>query len=194
MDMQVLDQLEQKYESYVSFTDWLKRLEKIYLRNLKEESFSLPADVVIPNKYYVGMLISCISELRIDGLEYELNHLEAGLKEIAETGDFDDAEEIMGQVHEMIKKYIYKSDTKVSSKDWQMIEKYIEKAGYLAVPVKSGDDISPYRTYFERPIGADGGKKNTIKQIQLKPYRLRFYDGVEVRAELKLCGKCTYYK
>lgn len=195
MNMEILEQLEQRYKIIKwTLSDFLNVLEEKYIGHLKKETSLLSDNVITPDKNYVQSLISCLSELQVDGLERELKHLKTELEKIAESGDFDDADEIMEDVHGIIEKYIYESDTKVSSEDWKKLETYLKKAGYCVVPVNPGDDITPYKTYFKRPIGADGGKKNTIKQIQLKPYILKFYDGEEVREDLKLCGKCTYYK
>ena len=125
--------------------------------------------------------------------KWEYESYQKGLQQILRTDDFEDGEEIMNDVHELIKKYIYGSDTKVSIDDWQKLEQYIEQAGYIAVPVKAGDNITPYRSYFDRPISANGGTPNTIKQIQLKPFALTYEDCGE-KETLKLCGKCTYFK
>ena len=109
-----------------------------------------------------------------------------------DDGDFDETEEIMTTVHELIKKYIHGSDTKVTADSWKNLEAYIKKAGYMAVPISAGDDVTPFRSYFSRPIAAKGGTPNTIKQIQLQPYIITYEDGGETET-LKLLGKCTYY-
>ena len=149
--------------------------------------------VIIPNKAYVEKLVSNLSTIKNHLGKWEYESYQKGLQQILRTDDFEDGEEIMNDVHELIKKYIYGSDTKVSIDDWQKLEQYIEQAGYIAVPVKAGDNITPYRSYFDRPIPASGGTPNTIKQIQLKPFALTYEDCGE-KETLKLCGKCTYFK
>ena len=147
---------------------------------------------IIPDKKYVMGLISNLSLLKGNLGAVEYNCYEKELLELKDEGEFDDAEEIMTTVHELIEKYIYGSDTKVTVEAWKYLEKYIEKAGYKAVKIKPGDDVTPYRTYFSRPIAASGGIPNTVKNIQLQPYILTYrYGGTE--ETLKLCGKCTYY-
>lgn len=154
-----------------------------------------PHQVVEPNQDYIKKLIRCASELtgNIYSLHYELGKFTQGLRDILHNSDFDDPEEIMGQVHELIGKYIYGSDTKVSAEDWKKMEEFLLISGYEALPVSEGDSIVPYRSYFERPIPVSGGTPNTIKHIQLKPYVLSYADSGEIET-LHLCGKCTYYK
>lgn len=151
------------------------------------------ANVITPNEEYVEKLQQNVSEIKGHLGEWELKNYQEGLKKILTQGDFDDGEEIIGEIHELIKKYIYGSDTKVSATDWDILEKYIINAGYTPVPVKSGDDITPFKSYFDRPIPANGGIPNTIKQIQLRPFVL-MYDDCGEKEEIKLCGKCTYYR
>ena len=151
------------------------------------------ANVITPNEEYVKRLQQNTSKIIGHIGEWELKSYQEGLKKILTQGDFDDGEEIMGAIHELIKKYIYGSDTKVSATDWIYLEKYVVCAGYTPVSVKPGDNISSFKSYFDRPIPADGGVSNTIKQIQLKPFVLTYEDCGE-KDELKLCGKCTYYK
>lgn len=197
MDMQRLEHLEQKYGSKVlSVMGFLDYLEEKYSGNPVDVTVEpLPDDVVIPDKKYVESLIDYLATIKINcNLNYEFEQLKKGLKDIIKRNDFDDAEEIMANVHELMRKHIYGSDTKVSAQDFAKLEKYLEKAGYTAVSVSEGDLITPYKRMFERPIQARGGVPNTIKQIQLKPYTLRFFDGEQIHSELKLCGKCTYYK
>ena len=151
------------------------------------------SEVIIPNKKYVKTLLEKLSDIKGNLGNMEYNHYKNGIQNILNDGDFDDPEEIIESVHELIKKYIYGSDTKVSSSDWNKLEKYIRDAGYSEVPVKAGDIITPYKTYFDRPIPAVGGTSNTIKQIQQKPFIITYEDNGQQEI-LKLCGKCTYYK
>lgn len=199
MNNSIVESLEIRYNvNYLSFSSWIELLEQRYLKkeNVCEDTdeTNLPSDVIIPNKEYVKKIKKDLSKLTNVLGDFEFRKYDEGLENILKHGDFDDGEEIMSSIHELIKKYIYGSDTKVSSSDWKKLEKHLEKAGYISVEIKAGDDISDYKAYFERPIPANGGVSNTIKQIQLKPYTLRFFDGEQIREELKLCGKCTYYK
>ena len=191
--------LEQKYQcSTLSFAEILEDLESRYsecFQSQEESSIetTISEDVVIPDETYVEKLLSNLSTIKNHFGDWEYKSYQKGLQQILWEDDFEDGEEIMNAVHELIKKYIYRSDTKVSINDWQKLEQYIEQAGYVAVSVKAGDSVTPYRSYFERPIPASGGTPNTIKQIQQKPYSLKYCDGDEI-SELKLCGKCTYFK
>ena len=162
-------------------------------KTVSQLPFALSAETVVPDRNYVKTLQSGLLSIRNDLGSAEYEHCRKKLQELLDNGDFDDYEEIMNEVHEIIKKYIYGSNTKVSAEEWKHLEKYIGNAGYVAVPVKAGDDITPYRTYFERPIAASGGVANTIKQIQLQPFVL-FYEDSGEKEMVKLCGKCTYYK
>ena len=148
---------------------------------------------VVPDENYVRRLKQNLAFLnnRLGIMEYE--NCENTLDELLEDGDFDDAEEIMSTVHHMIEKYIYGSDSKVSAENWNYLEAYLRQAGYLPVPVKPGDAVSPYKVWFERQIPASGGTPGTIKQIQLLPYALFYQDNGETEL-LKLFGKCIYYK
>ena len=191
--------LEQKYQcSTLSFAEILEDLESRYsecFQSQEESSIeaTISEDVVIPDETYVEKLLYNLSTIKNHLGDWEYESYQKKLQNILQDGDFEDGEEIMNDVHELIKKYIYRSDTKVSSDDWQKLEQYIEQAGYVAVPVKAGDNITPYRSYFDRPIPASGGTPNTIKQIQLKPFALTYEDCGE-KETLKLCGKCTYFK
>ncbi len=199
MLMKFIDQLEKKYNNMSRpFAVFLTSLEEKYLHidtSAQETSAkaAIPDDAITPDKEYVKMLIGSLSALEGNLGQTEYKHFEKGLQDLLKNGDFDDGEEIMEEVHSLIEKYIYGSDTKVSGKQWPVLEKYLETAGYTPVSVKNGDDVTPYRTYFNRPIQAEGGVPNTIKHITLMPYIIKFYDGEEIQ-ELKLCGKCTYYK
>lgn len=148
---------------------------------------------IIPDEDYVRTLLEKLSEIKDNLGNPEYDYCRKAFQNILNNGDFDDGEEIIGAVHGTIKKYIYGSDTKVSASDWIALEKYIEEAGYVEIPVKVGDDITPYKSYFERPIPASGGAPNTIKQVQQKPFVLTYEDCGE-KETIKLCGKCTYYK
>lgn len=202
--MNNISTLEKRYNSEVIPLDrLLKILEKRYsdIRSSAQEplvdTFVIPGGVVIPNKEYVKKLIRNLSGLKKKAVQFtgkypEYQKFEKGLYNVQEQGEFDDPEEIMTAVHGLIEKYIYGSDSKVSPTEWPALEEYIEQAGYSAVPISEGDDVRPYRLYFTRPISATGGTPYTVKQIQLKPYTLKFFDGDKTH-EMKLCGKCTYY-
>lgn len=179
----------------LSFLEILNELEKRYQNHVQVPFVEtvIPNDAVIPDKTYVDKLLSGLHTIKNNLGKWEYDCCKKELQEISCNGDFDDAEEIMYAVHELIKKYIYGSDTKVSAEEWKNLEKYIECAGYVAVSVKAGDSVSPYKLYFDRPIAAVGGVPGTIKQIQQIPYTLKYYDGDQT-VELKLCGKCTYFK
>lgn len=154
-----------------------------------------PKTIINPTLDYVQSLIDGVTllESNTSSISYELGKLKAGLLNVKKDGDFDDLEEIMNQIHDLIKKNVYDSDSKVSTDEWRFLEQFLLHSGYEPVPVKEGDSINPYRTYFERPIPATGGPADTIKQIQLIPFVLAYSDSGETEI-LKLCGKCTYYK
>ena len=179
----------------LSFLEILDKLEKRYQNHVQVPFVEtvIPNDAVIPDKTYVDKLLSGLHTIKDNLGKWEYDCCKKELQEISCNGDFDDAEEIMCAVHELIKKYIYGSDTKVSAEDWQNLEKYLESAGYVAVPLKAGDSVSPYKLYFDRPIPAAGGVSGTIKQIQQRPFTLTYEDCGE-KDTLKLCGKCTYFK
>ena len=126
----------------------------------------------------------------IDGIKYELNKFKEGLSKL--KYDKDDPEDYNNALHQLIDKYIYSSDTRVSASDWSKIEGFLKAIGYKRLDIKPGQSITPYRTYFKQPIMAktdDKSKDMTIKQVQQQPYTKKV-DG----EEYKLCGKCTYWK
>ncbi len=200
MNNQEIKKLEEKYNViYISFSEsFLKSMEEKYLKKsiqtVSEKKKSvIPDNVVTPDRKYVKSLIDALSGITELG-DFELNNYRKRLQNLLDNGDFDDYEDIMDNVHGLIEKYIYGSDTKVSASGWAELENYIINAGYIPLDIKTGDDVTPFRKYFRKPIPASGGTPNTIKNIQLKPFTLKYYDGEEVKADLKLCGKCTYYK
>ncbi len=151
-------------------------------------------NVVVPDKAYVKRLISELESLNGILGTREYDYCRKKLDEVLHDGDFDDSEEIMQSVHEILKKYIYESDTKVKNSDWKLLEEYLVKAGYEPVPVKAGDRIRDYAVYFENVIPANGdGEKGTIKLISQRPYVITYLDS-GTKEQLKLCGKCTAYK
>ncbi|MDE6102564.1 MAG: hypothetical protein K2F73_06280, partial [Ruminococcus sp.] len=151
-------------------------------------------NVIIPDETYVNRLIAELKHLNGILGAREYNYCMKKLEEILQDGDFDDSEDIMIAVHEALEKYIYRSDTKVRSADWKLLEEYLIKAGYEPVPVKKGDRISDYVVYFENVIPAsDKGIKGTIRVISQKPYIITYIDGNEPQ-KMKLCGKCTVYQ
>ncbi len=151
-------------------------------------------NVVVPDEKYVKSLISGLVSLNGILGKREYDYCSEKLDEILQDGDFDDSEEIMQSVHEVLKKYIYQSDTKVKNADWKFLEEYLVKAGYEPVPVKAGDRVKDYAVYFENiiPSGSDG-ESGTIKLISQRPYVITYLDG-GAKEQLKLCGKCTAYK
>ncbi len=151
--------------------------------------------IIEPDQDYIRKLYQLASTIEgnLPSISYEMGKFTFGIRNILNTGDFDDPEEIMTLVHELIEKYIYGSDTKVSVDEWHIIEKFLSDAGYELLNVSVGDNIIPFKTYFERPIPVTGGIPNTIKHIQLSPYVLSYADSGETET-LFLCGKCTYYK
>lgn len=192
----VSSQLKSKEPSYKEQSALQHR--EIPLNAPKQPSKTMPkaitaSRVVVPDEAYVSKLLANL--INLEGIlgDYEFSCSKKGLQNILDNGDFDDGEEIMESVHSLIKKYIYGSDSKVSQSEWIKLERFIKDAGYEAVEVKPGDDILPYRTYFDRAIAAEGGTPNTVKQVQLHPYIVAYDDG-GTRETLKLCGKCTYYK
>lgn len=201
MDNCKINEIEKRYPKLIlSISELIELYEKRYINNKTScaenleitENLNLPDDVVIPDDKYVGGLLCSLSKIKGVLGDWEYAKYEKGLNKLLIYGDFEDQEEIINEVHELIKKYIYGSDTKVSIENWYKLEDYIKNAGYVPISVKPGDDINKFKSFFDRPIQAKGGIPNTIKQIQLLPYIMKFYDGTQVQT-VKLCGKCTYY-
>lgn len=200
-DIKDLEQIYCPQYSLVALKILLDELEQRYCTNqfIDKPQAAKPkrkkTSFIIPDKKYVSSLVKAVEQLvdHVTVIEYELKKAYKGLDEILATGDFEDPEEIMNSVHETIKKYIYGSDSRVDTTDWAKLEKFLLQAGYKQVAVKAGDDINPFRLYFDQPIAADGGTHGTIKSIQLMPFELCYSNGDEI-VKLKLCGKCTYFK
>ncbi len=150
-------------------------------------------DYLVPNEQYVETLIEKLENL-VDILgNREYTRCKEALNKVLDDGDFDDAEDIMLSVHEALEKYIYKSDNKVALSDWKYLEQYLMEAGYTPLDINVGDNIKKYAKCFESVIPTSGGVSGTIKNIFVKPYTLKYFDGDNVE-ELKLLGKCTVYK
>lgn len=196
--MDIIKALEPIYcsdSSCQSLKDLLCELEACYWYSGNRETKDSESECVIPDQKYVRSLIENVAVLQKNSqsIDYELKVLEDGLETVLRNDDFDDPEEIMGQVHELINKYIYRSDSKVTADEWRNLEQFLIQAGYQPVTVAPGNSINPFKKFFERPIPAYGGIPDTIKQIQLKPYTLCYFDG-DKPSTLTLFGKCTYYK
>ena len=154
---------------------------------LKLQSYFKTIDA---DKNYIESIIKNLENIKGTLADMYYNKVYTKLQDILKNGDFNEPDDIMNSVHETIKKYVYNSSTKVSSEEWEQLKKFIKDCGYTEVDVRPGDDITPFRTYFERPISANNeGTPNTIKEIQLKPFVVKCEDSL-----FKLCGKCTYYK
>ena len=187
--------------TFVSLDVLLDELEQTYGNNNQSKPITKPktkrlkVEFVTPDRKYVSGLAKTVGLLmkNIADIKHELGKAQDGLEKILSSGDFDDPEEIMNNVHEIIRKYIYGSDSKLNNSDWEKLERFLLQAGYKPVVVNVGDSIIPFRTYFDQPIAADGGQHDVIKSIQLKPFEIRYSDGEEL-ITLKLCGKCTYYR
>lgn len=157
------------------------------LVELKLQSYFKTIDA---DKNYIESIIKNLENIKGTLPDMYYNKVYTKLQDILKNGDFNEPDDIMNSVHETIKKYVYNSSTKVSSEEWEQLKKFIKDCGYTEVDVRPGDDITPFRTYFERPISANNeGTPNTIKEIQLKPFVVKCEDSL-----FKLCGKCTYYK
>lgn len=117
-------------------------------------------------------------------------------KEFAKYEDDKDQEDFAINVHSILEKYVYGSDTYMSNSEWQRIERMLDRIGYKSIEAKVGDNISLSKTYWTRPIKAKnpGDKEsNTIKQIQQMPRVMKInIDGDDV--VMKLAGKCTYWE
>ena len=144
------------------------------------------------NEAYLNKVYRLAERLE-DDLGIANAKLSSSMKNILEEYDADDIEESINNMHSTVLNAAYMLDTHVSSAEWKLVEDFISNIGYEKMDIRSGESILPYRTFFARPIGIDGGPKNTIKSIQKMPYIGRFHDGFET-IEVKLCGKCVYYK
>lgn len=189
---EIINELNRKYNCFIDILELSEKYSNLNIgREKKDEKHD---NIIVPDKAYVKRLIDELVYLRGKLGTREYNYCMGKLKEILQDGDFDESEEIMSSVHEVLKKYIYESDTKVKNADWNFLEEYLKRAGYEPVPVKAGDRIRDYAVYFDNQIPAsDIGKRGTIKLISRRPYILKYYDDGSVE-ELKLCGKCTVYK
>ncbi len=189
---EMIKTLNAKYSCTIDIRELSAKYLKVNLGI--EKRIKKPDNIIIPDKSYVKRLIEELEYIRNRLGVREYNYCKGKLDEILNDGDFDDREEIMNAVHEVLKKYIYESDTKVKNADWKFLEEYLKRAGYEPVSVNAGDRIRDYAVYFEQQIPAnDRGKAGTIKLISQRPYILKYYDGDSVE-KLKLCGKCTVYK
>lgn len=126
-----------------------------------------------------------------------MSKLEKTIKNLNE----DDLEDDFSNTYDDIKKYIYGLDTKVKNADWYIVCEFLEKIGFKKIPVKPGDDIKIFATYFEHQIPShdEGPRRGTIKIILQHPYMLKYvlaedlpWDGGH--NEVTLCGKATVYK
>lgn len=200
-DIRDLEQIYCSQYAMVPLSILLKELEERYCGSRpvkappKTKTKVLKPDHIMPDRNYVIKLLKMVEQLKnhIEGIKYELGKAYDNLEKVIDSDDFDDPEDVMNAVHETIRKYIYESDSKVNNSDWAELEQFLILAGYKPVKVEAGDDIYPFRTYFNQPIAAEGGTQGTIKSIQLKPFELSYYNGDDVE-KLKLCGKCTYYR
>lgn len=164
--------------------------DKNHRKRLVELKLKSNFKTIDADKNYIESIIKNLENIKGTLPDMYYNKVYTKLQDILKNGDFNEPDDIMNSVHETIKKYVYNSSTKVSSEEWKQLEKFIKDCGYTEVDVKPGDDITPFRTYFERPISANNeGTPNTIKEIQLKPFVVKCEDSL-----FKLCGKCTYYK
>ncbi len=189
---EMINELNRKYDCFIEIQKLSAKYLNVSIGREKKDEKS--RNIIVPDKAYVKRLIDELSYIKGKLGEREYNYCREKLNGILCDGDFDDSEEIMSSVHEVLKKYIYESDTKVKNADWKFLEEYLKRAGYEPVPVKSGDNIKDYAVYFENVISSNGiGKSGTIKLIRQRPYMLKYYDDDSVE-ECKLCGKCTIYK
>lgn len=72
----------------------------------------------------------------IADIEYKLGKARNGLEQILSSGDFEDPQEIMNNVHEIIRKYIYGSDSKLNNSDWEKLEKFLLQDCCIAATLK----------------------------------------------------------
>lgn len=211
-----LSEKEQQYHMiHQPFSQWLTAMEKKYpVSSGKSEPVSVTAVKTnsnkpkipltspqkhkgfTPDKNYVQNLLKNLKPLLENpksNIQTELKKCQNSFEKLLQEEDFEDADDIMADVHTAIQKYIYGSDTKVDEIEWQMLTDYLRKAGYQPVPVKAGDNIKNYISMFSRPIEASGnGIPGTIKHIQLMPYQIVYWNGTE-DIPIYLYGKCSFY-
>lgn len=122
--------------------------------------------IIIPTEDYVKMLLDNLCDIKDCLGILEFDYCRKALTSILKDGDFDDVEEIMTDIHEVLDKFIYGSYTKVSVSEWEKLKlvNFLYLAGY--------SDITTFGSNFTRPILAKGGIPITLKQIQQKPMTL----------------------
>ena len=124
--MNGITDLEQTYcpqYTFVSLNVLLDELEQTYCRNnpskpiTKLKTKRTKIEFVTPDRKYVSGLAKTVGLLmkNIADIEYELGKARNGLEQILSSGDFEDPQEIMNNVHEIIRKYIYGKAGKISS-------------------------------------------------------------------------------
>lgn len=147
---------------------------------------------IIVDRDYLNNVYKLADRLE-DDLALGNTKLSSDIKNVLEDFDADDVEESINNLYGVVLKYAYMLDTQLSSDEWKLVESFLSDIGYNKLNIKTGEAIAPYKSYFARPIEAKGGVAGTIKAIQKMPFVGKFYDGYE-NIELKLCGKCTFYK
>lgn len=162
---------------------------------IQQKTQTQQTDIII-NQDYMKYIIKEAEKLEDNiACGSKLSNELKSIKINADYDEYDDIEDIIINLHQVIKKYAYDLDTRLSTWEWREVLAFIEKCGFHKVDVKIGDSIIPYRSYFERPIRStdNRGIPNTIKSIQKIPMEAHFYDGFE-QINIKLGGKCVYYK
>jgi hypothetical protein len=108
-----------------------------------------------------------------------------------------DAEKIMNNLHSIIEKYVYGSDTKLDSDNWKEVEKWLSEHEYYANAYEPGhhlfkSDIRNFKQLIPAPTDnpSDDG---VIKTIIQQPRTLSIYID-DKKKEFLLAGKCTYWK
>jgi hypothetical protein len=108
-----------------------------------------------------------------------------------------DAEKIMNNLHSIIEKYVYGSDTKLDSDNWKEVEKWLSRHEYYDHIYKPGDylfkeDIRNFKQLIPAPTD-NPDDNGAIKTIIQQPRTLSIYID-DKKKEFLLAGKCTYWK
>lgn len=145
------------------------------------------------NKEYIEGLIKKLDFIKPILLTRDYKKFRELLTEIIVENDYEDEEEIMGQINIGLTKYIIGSFTKVKPEDKKFLINYIRFAGYEEIPVRVGMSLKKVAVKFENSLGVITKNPNLdtiIKSIDRTPFVIHYGNS----EELVLKGECVYYK
>lgn len=162
----------------------------------KKENNKTIVTAIFISENYIKTINKQLEKLKDILLRRNYIDLKETIEEALENFDIDDLEEVISPIHSSIEKNILGSFSKVKKEECSLLEEFLISIGYQEIPVRVGDKIKQWVSYFSnifQEACTDDSFDGTISNIYIKPYELKYRIDDEEET-LLLKGQCCFYK